>query len=74
MSKENALINLVGISKKFEGTTALEKIDLYINKREFLTLLGPSGAASHAIIFLILPLRIISCLSLINTLHCPRLL
>ena len=53
MSKENALINLVGISKKFEGTTALEKIDLYINKREFLTLLGPSGCGKTTMLRII---------------------
>ncbi|MDD4752403.1 MAG: ABC transporter ATP-binding protein [Desulfitobacteriaceae bacterium] len=37
------IIELVNISKKFDGSEALKKINLYIRKNEFLTLLGPSG-------------------------------
>ncbi len=53
MSKENALINLVGITKAFDGTKALDNIDLYINKREFLTLLGPSGCGKTTMLRII---------------------
>ncbi|MDR3092036.1 MAG: ABC transporter ATP-binding protein [Clostridiales bacterium] len=37
-------IDLIKVSKVFsENTVVLDKVDLYINKNEFLTLLGPSG-------------------------------
>lgn len=38
-----AIIDLVNISKDYEGTNILKSINLYIRKNEFLTLLGPSG-------------------------------
>ncbi len=41
MAKE--LIRLAGCSMAFDGETVLDNIDLYINDKEFLTLLGPSG-------------------------------
>ena len=41
MSKE--LIRLVACTMAFDGETVLDSIDLYINDKEFLTLLGPSG-------------------------------
>ncbi|NLY91420.1 MAG: ABC transporter ATP-binding protein [Firmicutes bacterium] len=37
------IINLVNVSKNYNGTEALNNINLYIRKNEFLTLLGPSG-------------------------------
>lgn len=37
------IIELVNISKKYNGSEALKKTNLYIRKNEFLTLLGPSG-------------------------------
>lgn len=37
------IINLVNVSKEYNGTEALKNINLYIRKNEFLTLLGPSG-------------------------------
>lgn len=40
---EDQIINLVGISKSYEGSEALKNMNLYIRKNEFLTLLGPSG-------------------------------
>ena len=40
---EEQIINLVGISKSYEGSEALKSMNLYIRKNEFLTLLGPSG-------------------------------
>ncbi len=39
----NKLIDLVGITKSFDGTTVLDDLNLYIRENEFLTLLGPSG-------------------------------
>jgi len=41
MSKE--LIRLSGCSMAFDGEVVLDNINLYINDKEFLTLLGPSG-------------------------------
>ncbi len=46
-AKENAmsnkLIDLVNITKVYDGTTVLDEMNLYIRENEFLTLLGPSG-------------------------------
>ncbi len=42
-TKQDHLIDLIGISKEYDGTTVLKDINLYIRKKEFLTLLGPSG-------------------------------
>ena len=41
----NEVIRLVDIAKNFDGEEVLNKINLYILKNEFLTLLGPVGAA-----------------------------
>ena len=41
MTKE--LIRLANCSMAFDGETVLNSINLYINDKEFLTLLGPSG-------------------------------
>ena len=41
--EDTHLIDLIGISKAYDGTTVLDDIDLYIRKKEFVTLLGPSG-------------------------------
>lgn len=40
---KNALVNLVNISKSFDGQVVLDDLNLYIRENEFLTLLGPSG-------------------------------
>lgn len=37
------IIELVNVSKNYDGTEALKDINLCIHKNEFLTLLGPSG-------------------------------
>lgn len=39
----NKLINLVDITKAYDGQTVLDELNLYIRENEFLTLLGPSG-------------------------------
>ena len=41
MSQE--LIRLTNLVMEFDGERILDSINLYINDREFLTLLGPSG-------------------------------
>ena len=41
--QKDHLIDLIGISKEYDGVKVLKDIDLYIRKKEFLTLLGPSG-------------------------------
>lgn len=41
MKKE--LINLIDISKSFDGQTILDELNLKIHENEFMTLLGPSG-------------------------------
>lgn len=41
MTKE--LINLIDISKSFDGEMVLDELNLSIHENEFLTLLGPSG-------------------------------
>ena len=43
MSKE--LIRLSNCTMKFEDEVVLDNLNLYINDQEFLTLLGPVGAA-----------------------------
>ncbi|MBQ9563709.1 MAG: spermidine/putrescine ABC transporter ATP-binding protein, partial [Lachnospiraceae bacterium] len=37
------LIDLINISKSYDGQVVLDEMDLYIRDNEFLTLLGPSG-------------------------------
>lgn len=37
------MVELIGVSRSFAGTTALQTIDLTVAEGEFLTLLGPSG-------------------------------
>lgn len=43
MKGTTILIHLQGICKSFDGETVLDKIDLDIHDKEFITLLGPSG-------------------------------
>ncbi len=49
----NHLIELKGISKKFDTTDALNEINLYIDRNEFLTLLGPSGCGKSTLLRII---------------------
>lgn len=39
----NKLIDLIDISKTYDGNTILDELNLYVRENEFLTLLGPSG-------------------------------
>ena len=43
MENKERIIELKGVEKVFDGQVAVEKMDLYIRKGEFVTLLGPSG-------------------------------
>ncbi len=43
MVEQEHLIDLKNISKEFDGVTVLDNINLYIRKKEFVTLLGPTG-------------------------------
>ena len=40
---EQKIINLVGVTKEFDGTPAVDNVNLYVRKGEFVTFLGPSG-------------------------------
>ena len=53
MIEETRLIELIGISKEFDGAKALEDINLYIRKHEFVTLLGPSGCGKTTMLRII---------------------
>ncbi|MDR2043612.1 MAG: ABC transporter ATP-binding protein [Clostridium sp.] len=47
---KKALVNLVNISKSFDGQLVLDDLNLYIRENEFLTLLGPSGCGKTTIL------------------------
>lgn len=49
----NKLIDLVGITKSYDGTIILDDMNLYIRENEFLTLLGPSGCGKTTTLRLI---------------------
>lgn len=40
---DNKLIELIGVTKRYDGNTVIDDLNLYIRENEFLTLLGPSG-------------------------------
>ena len=44
------LIELIDISKDYNGDVALEHVNLYINDGEFVTLLGPSGCGKTTLL------------------------
>ena len=43
MEKEEKIIELIDVEKIFDGEQAVENMNLYVRKGEFVTLLGPSG-------------------------------
>lgn len=53
MTKSKKIIDLVGVSKQFDGTTVLSDINLYVRENEFLTLLGPSGCGKTTLLRII---------------------
>lgn len=48
-----SIIELVNVSKDFNGAEALKNINLYIRQNEFLTLLGPSGCGKTTMLRII---------------------
>ena len=53
MYDDMRLIELEGISKSFGETQVLRDVDLYIRKKDFLTLLGPSGCGTTTMLRII---------------------
>ncbi|MDO4492655.1 MAG: ABC transporter ATP-binding protein [Clostridia bacterium] len=51
--KDEHLIELIDVSKDYQGDVALEHVNLYIKDGEFLTLLGPSGCGKTTMLRLI---------------------
>ena len=51
------LINLVDISKQYDGTTVLDQLNLEIFENQFVTLLGPSGCGKTTTLRIIGGLR-----------------
>ena len=37
------IIQFIGVSKAYDKTLAVEDVNFYVNKGEFITFLGPSG-------------------------------
>ena len=46
----NKLIDIQDITKSYDGTIVLDKLNLYIRENEFLTLLGPSGCGKTTLL------------------------
>ena len=44
------LLDLVNITKSYDGVTILDDLNLYIRENEFLTLLGPSGCGKSTLL------------------------
>ena len=53
MAEEDKIILLEHVSKRYDGKTVLNDINLYIRKGEFVTLLGPSGCGKTTTLRLI---------------------
>jgi len=43
------LLELKGLTKKFGGVTALNEVNLHVNKGEILALIGPNGAGKTTV-------------------------
>lgn len=52
-NKQDKIIELVGVSKDFDGTIAVSDFDFYIRKGEFVTFLGPSGCGKTTMLRII---------------------
>ena len=53
MVEQEHLIDLIDLTKEYDGTTVLDHINLYIRRKEFVTLLGPSGCGKTTTLRLI---------------------
>jgi len=42
-NKKQHIIELIDVSKDFDGVSVVENLNFYIRKGEFITFLGPSG-------------------------------
>tara|TARA_B100001971_G_C18240060_1_gene570144 strand:- start:1103 stop:2212 length:1110 start_codon:yes stop_codon:yes gene_type:complete len=51
---------LEGVSKRFNGTTAVDKFNLEVNNEEFMSILGPSGCGKTTVLRLIAGLETLS--------------
>lgn len=47
------IIDIKGVSKRFDNKTALDNINLYVRKGEFMTILGPSGCGKTTLLRII---------------------
>ena len=43
MKKEDVILELINVNKKYDDSFAVENFNLYVKKGEFVTFLGPSG-------------------------------
>ena len=43
MADNDYIIDLRHVSKVFDGVTVVDDFNFYVNKGEFVTILGPSG-------------------------------
>jgi ABC-2 type transport system ATP-binding protein len=57
MMNRNFLAELSGVSKRFEKTVALDKLDLQVRSGELFAVLGPNGAGKTTAISLLLGLQ-----------------
>ncbi len=53
VTKSKKIIDLVGVSKQFDGNLVLSDINLYVRENEFVTLLGPSGCGKTTLLRII---------------------
>ena len=53
MAGDNQIIRLENVTKRYDGKTILDNINLYIREGEFVTLLGPSGCGKTTTLRLI---------------------
>ena len=60
METNEKIIELKGVEKVFDGQVAVEKMDFYIRKGEFVTLLGPSGCGKSTTLRMVAGLEEIS--------------
>ena len=52
-ASEHHILDLQNVTKRYDGKTILDNINLYIREGEFVTLLGPSGCGKTTTLRLI---------------------